>query len=111
MLAVRRLQLRDFKAGFEIAKLQSTNGEHSVRTLSELTNRDSQDWLDEAELLDAAVERAHGEAERAGGLLLVVQEARERTRDQIALGLIEGRNRLLEPPPPRVGPPREAPGD
>src|SRR3989442_12663504 len=84
------------RAGFEIAKLQSTNDEHSVRALSELTDRGSQDGLDETELLDAAVERAHGEAERARRLLLVIPKAREGPSDQIALGLIERRNRLVD---------------
>src|SRR5712692_5220 len=78
------------RAGFEIEKLQSTNDEHSVRALSELTGRDGQDGL--------------GEAERARSLLLVIPKAREGPSDQIALGLIERRNRLVDRHHRSVGP-------
>src|SRR2546425_824902 len=92
------------RAGFEIEKLHPTNDEHSVRALSELTDRGGQNGLDEAELLDATVEGAHGEAERARSLLLVIPKAREGPSDQIALGLIERRNRLVDRHHRSVGP-------
>src|SRR6516162_3795549 len=47
--------------------------------------------LDETEFLDAAIQRANGETERASGLFLVVPEAIEGPGDQIALRLVEGR--------------------
>src|SRR6266404_133247 len=42
------------------------------------------EWLDQPELLDAAIQRTNGEAERAGRLLLVIPEPIERALDLVA---------------------------
>src|SRR4029077_13503658 len=58
----------------------------------------------EAELLDAAIERAYGEPERARGLVLVGPEPREGARDRIARGMIDRWSGLVDHHDRRVRP-------
>src|SRR5262249_40198137 len=82
------------RRGFEIEKLHR-RGRGRSASQCQIWRSLLDGGLDEAEFLDATVQRADGETERARGLFLVVSEAIESPRDQIALGLIERRQRVV----------------